>query len=58
MDARRFDELLTGSRGALERLAHVKIHVYADAEDVIQENSIVAYGARASLWDGRRFAHG
>lgn len=49
MDERRFDELLAECRGALERLAHVKIAVYADAEDVIQESCIAAYRARATL---------
>ena len=55
MDEKRFAELLAECRGALERLAHVKISAYADAEDVIQESCIAAYRARASLRDETAF---
>jgi len=55
MDDSRFEKLLGECRGAVERMAHFKISVFADAEDVVQECCLAAYSARDTLRDERLF---
>lgn len=55
MDDARFAELLGQCRGALERLTHIKISAYADAEDVVQECCLAAYRAKDTLRDEKLF---
>lgn len=55
MNEREFEERLALCRGALNRLVHVKISSYADAEDVVQESCIAAFRARDSLRDAEAF---
>lgn len=55
MEDTKFTELLIRCRGALERLAHIKISAYADAEDVVQECCFAAYRAKDTLRDEKLF---
>lgn len=55
MENEKFEALLKECRGALERLVHFKISMYADAEDVIQESCITAYRSAGQLRDEKLF---
>ncbi len=55
MEDAKFTELLMRCRGALERMAHIKISAYADAEDVVQECCLAAYRAKDTLRDEKLF---
>lgn len=55
MDDAQFEELLSGARGAMLRLANLRISPRPDAEDVVQEACLKAFRSMESLEDPGRF---